>query len=536
MDLDNRQYRIYFLVIVVAMLLITAVSYLVRPLSPVNETLYTGVAWDMWSHHHFLVPLVDGHTYNQKPPLFFWLLELGWKLCGVNNWWPMLLPSLCSLGAVLVTAITASKLFPRLNHINLISALILASMAYWIYYAPRARLDQLLTLFIVVSLYGLAKSIRKERYGFLLFGLGNGLALLTKGPICFIFTLTPLVLVPFFIDTLKTHKGAWFLRTGGSIIISLAVVSLWAIPIIMQDPHYAKSILWDQTAQRLTHTHHVQMKVWYYYIIRLPLLIMPWLLWPTLWKGVQRLSVKADPLFNWLCTSSLVIFCILSFAIAQKGSRFLIPLMPILAILCAYAVCQTAYRCTRDFHRLIGGMFIALGLLILVLKPLLTTYWPQLHALSYYHGLWGLLPITVGIIWLNINAINRVNMTALIALSSCSITLLLYGIAQHMHTPNDNMQPIGQLIQRLQAQHHPIAFIGTYDDRFEFPGRITQAITSLENSQQTQRWIQQHPKGYLIETIDIKDNKPSAIKPSYKQLYRHKQVVKVWPVRLWLSR
>lgn len=534
MDLDNRHYRIYFFAIVAAMLLITAVSYLVRPLSPVNETLYTGIAWDMWNHHHLLVPLIDGHTYNQKPPLFFWLLELGWMVFGVNNWWPMLLPALCSLGAALLTATIAGKLFPRLATIRLSSALILTSMAYWIYYVPRARLDQLLTLCVVLSLYGLSKSLRQERYGFLLFGLGNGLGLLTKGPICFIFTLTPLILAPFFLKG-KLSKQQWFIQASGSIIISITIVAMWALPIIIQHPHYAKSILWDQTAERLAHTHHVQIKVWYYYIIRLPLLIMPWLLWPTLWKGIQRVSLKKDPLFNWLCISSLVIFCILSFVIAQKGSRFLIPLMPLLAILIAYYVSHANYHCPTRFHHGVGIAFIILSASILIFKPIVTHYQLNLPALTYYHGWWGLAPLTIGILWLRMTKLNRVNMTALIAISSYCITLLLYGIVQHMHTPNNNMQPIGTLIRHLQNQQHPIAFIGTYDDRFQFPGHIIQSITSLENSQQIKHWIHQHPNGYLIETLNIKDSKPTVDKPLYQQLYRHKQLIRVWKTQAWLK-
>lgn len=535
MDLEQRHYRTYFLLTIAALLLLAAISYFVRPLSPVNETLYTGVAWDMWSHHHVLVPLVNDHTYNQKPPLFFWLLELGWKLFGVNNWWPMLLPTLCSIGSVLLTASTATKLFPRLRHLNVGSALILASMAYWIYYTPRARLDQLLTVCVMLSLYGLAKSMRREHGGFVLFGLGNGLALLTKGPICFVFTLIPLIAAPWYINLLKDHKARWYLSALGSLFISLIVVGAWAIPIILQHPHYAKSILWDQTAQRLSHTHHVQIKVWYYYIIRLPLLIMPWLLWPTLWKGAQQLSFKKDAVLSWLCLSCAIIFGILSFAIAQKGSRFLIPLMPLLAILIAYIITQTTYRCPPSFHRLIAIVFIALGVMLCSLSPLLMHFLPQQPTINYYHGWWGLLPLAVGMVWLKSKPTNHINMTALIALSSCCITFLLYGIAQHMHTPNDNMQPIGTLIQQLQAKQHPIAFIGTYDDRFEFSGRITQPITSLQNSQQIKQWIKQHPHGYLIETVNKKGLQPPTHKPLYQQLYRNKQIVRVWEAQKYFA-
>lgn len=528
MDIDQRQRNILFSCIVLASLLLTLVSYLLRPLSPVNETLYTGVAWDMFAHHHYLVPLVDGHTYNQKPPLFFWLLDFGWSVFGINNWWPMLLPTLCSLASVFLTASIARQLFPQHKHIYFMTALILLSMAYWFYYMPRARLDQLLTLCVMLSLYGLVKAIRQQPYALLWFGVGNGLALLTKGPICFIFTMVPLITAYFTFKEIQSQKARWFGFIFASFILSLAIVALWALPIIINNPEYAKSILWDQTADRLAHSHDVQIKVWYYYLIRLPLLIMPWICWPALWQGFKNTQLKDNPHFKWLCLSSLSIFVILSLAIAQKGSRFLIPFMPFVAIIFAYVLHQTQKFTQPRLYQAIGGVLIGAGILLLLAKPLLT-HWPQLHAQTYYHGLWGLLPLTVGLLWFKYaSSHQRFTITILIALSSCSVTFVLYGIAQHMDSPRENMQPIGLLIHRLQKQHHPIAFMGTYDDRFQFAGHIKQPITSLENKRQLTQWVTRNPHGYVIKTINIKDAKTNGLRPLFQQPYRHKQLVQLW--------
>lgn len=524
MELEKTHYRTFFFFIIVTALLVAAVSVLVRPISPVNETLYSGVAWEMWAHHHILVPLVNDHTYNQKPPLFFWLTELGWKIAGVNNWWPIFLPALCSLGSIYLTSITAHKLF-KSSYIGLLSAFILCGMAYWAYYAPRVRLDQLLTLCTMLSVYGLTRCIRGQRYGFILFAVGNGLGLLTKGPICFIFTLIPSVCAAFTFKDIQ--KSKWFLALLGTLAISFLIVGCWAVPIMITHPHYAKSILWEQTVSRLMHTHHAQIGVWYYYIPRLPLLVMPWLLWPAIWYNLKNTRFKSNTTLRWLCYSILTVFGVLSFLISQKASRFLLPLFPFIAMLFAYLISQAEYELPSLFNKLVGVIFITMGCALLLLQPILTHFKFNSSSLIYYHGLWGLLPIMIGLVWWRFRSYNKLYYTALITLSSCSITVLLYGTIIHMHTPNDDMQRIGTLIRELQNQGKTVAFITRYDDRFEFPGRITQPLAPIQDTPNAVLWGLDHPTGFIIDTV----RKPiphSLIQPLYQQPYRHKQVVQVW--------
>jgi len=72
-----------------AMLLATAIivaRVAALPLMPIDETRYLSVAWEMWQHHTFLVPTLNGEAYSHKPPLLFWLIQLGWWLFGTSDW------------------------------------------------------------------------------------------------------------------------------------------------------------------------------------------------------------------------------------------------------------------------------------------------------------------------------------------------------------------------------------------------------------------------------------------------------------------
>ncbi|MFQ6689789.1 glycosyltransferase family 39 protein, partial [Bordetella pertussis] len=57
-----------------------------RPLALPDEGRYAGVAWDMLRNGSFAVPLIDGMPYFHKPPLYYWLAELSFRLFGVNEW------------------------------------------------------------------------------------------------------------------------------------------------------------------------------------------------------------------------------------------------------------------------------------------------------------------------------------------------------------------------------------------------------------------------------------------------------------------
>ncbi len=65
-------------------LLLTVGMLTLRTAIPIDETRYLSVAWEMWWRHSQWVPYLNGHTYDGKPPLLFWLMELGWLVFGVQ--------------------------------------------------------------------------------------------------------------------------------------------------------------------------------------------------------------------------------------------------------------------------------------------------------------------------------------------------------------------------------------------------------------------------------------------------------------------
>ena len=66
---------------------LTGVAFVARPMTPIDETRYISVAWEMWLRGDWLVPYKNGEPYSHKPPLMMWLFQIGWAIFGVSEWW-----------------------------------------------------------------------------------------------------------------------------------------------------------------------------------------------------------------------------------------------------------------------------------------------------------------------------------------------------------------------------------------------------------------------------------------------------------------
>lgn len=65
---------LYGLAAIVCCALLLGVWLAAASLLPIDETCYTGVAWEMLRTGNLLVPHSNGLPYPDKPPLLFWLL------------------------------------------------------------------------------------------------------------------------------------------------------------------------------------------------------------------------------------------------------------------------------------------------------------------------------------------------------------------------------------------------------------------------------------------------------------------------------
>jgi 4-amino-4-deoxy-L-arabinose transferase-like glycosyltransferase len=352
-------------------ILLFFVAITCRPLMPVDETRYMSVAWEMSLHQDWLAPLTKNfEPYHHKPPLLFWLINLSWSLFGVSRWAGTLVVVLASFICVALTGLLAKRLAHLAGNAtpdtNRIFLLMIACLPF-MFYGTLVMFDFLLCVFVLLSWIAIISYSESRRF-FTLVGLGllMGLGVLTKGPVAYLYILPAFLLAPYWDPNLKDKKS-WFLSVLLAIIISGLPVLLWLIPVLKaSDDHFAFWLVWNQTAGRITGNFgEAHVRPFYFYLPFLPLMIAPWIFFPSFWKRLKNIkNMIHDKLLVRFSTIVFVpIFIAFSF-ISGKQIHYLVPLLPLL-VLMLYEMVE--HLQTRTMIKVfiavmiffIGGQFIA---------------------------------------------------------------------------------------------------------------------------------------------------------------------------------
>ena len=309
---------------------------LLRPPVPVDETRYLTVAWEMWSTGDWLVPQLNGTPYSHKPPLLFWLIVGAWRVFGLGSLSARLIAPTASVASVVGVGLLARWIWPDRPRRWWTAAWWVCGSLLWIVVAPMCLHDGLLMLWVVVWIGMLVCQDSRSRWWLWLLSVPVLAAgLLTKGPVALLFMLPPALTRHFWSRRASHDSGArhWWsglvFAVGGGVGVAL----LWALPAAMKGgPEYAHQLLWSQTSSRLL-TGTVDAHPWYWYLLVLPVMILPWSLWPPMWPACTRLrrlwhdrGVRLA--IFWMAPA----FVVLSGA-ASKQAQYLLPLMPAMALL-----------------------------------------------------------------------------------------------------------------------------------------------------------------------------------------------------------
>ena len=97
-----------------------------RDLWAPGEPIYGEVIRAMYERNDWLIPMLNGQLYADKPVLYFWLALIVSKIAGGVNEWTVRLPAaIGGLGLVLVTYQFGKTFYDR--QMGLLSALVLAT-------------------------------------------------------------------------------------------------------------------------------------------------------------------------------------------------------------------------------------------------------------------------------------------------------------------------------------------------------------------------------------------------------------------------
>lgn len=472
--------------------LLAGVSLYVRGPLAVDETRYLTVAWEMWQRNQEWVPLLHGAPYAHKPPLLFWLIQAGWKLFGVNEWWPRTLSPLFVAASILLTVDMARTLWPMHRSVAQMAGFVLMGSLLFALFATAVMFDILLTFCVLLALRGLLAT-RTSVTGWWLFVAGLALGIFAKGPVALLHILPAAVLAPLWQDV---APRAWYPRLAVAVAGAVVVVLAWAIPAALQGgSDYADAIFWGQTAGRMVESfaHH---RPWWWYLPLLPLMLFPWLCWARLWRAWPELLRHAHPDAGVRFALAALAPPLVAFSLVSgKQPHYLLPLFPAFALLSARAL----GRSTVLHGSIVPALcWVALGAAILALPWLrVPSAWA---AAPGQVGAWsGALLVMLGI-WqgrLRGPAAPLVHVRRLTRSTIIGLCVLMLGVVGPIYRLYYDLAPASAYLQALQARGEPIAHLGDDHGRFGFLGRLARPVTTLERAQLPSWWAL-HPNGHVV--------------------------------------
>ncbi|MEC4749056.1 glycosyltransferase family 39 protein [Methylomicrobium sp. Wu6] len=500
-------------------LLLTLVNLYFHQLIPLDETRYASVAWDMWVRHDWLVPHLNGIPYHHKPPLLFWIDNLGWALFGVNELWLMMVSPLCALFSLYALSSLAGRLWPGDIDAMRKAPWLLLGTLIWGAYLNSSMFDMLLGLCVLVAMIGLVEAAKRLVWKhWALYGLGCGFGLLAKGPVVFMHILAPFLLGLFWSETAKREPAKWYLQGAIALAVGISIGLAWAVPAVLNAGNaFGGTLLWHQTADRVVNSFAHRRPLWWYLELA-PLILFPWFFWPRFWQVICRKELFADPAIRF-CAIWFIAGIVGFSAISGKQVHYLLPLMPALALLMSRALTARAPADLRigDFLPFVVICLFGLSLLLLPMIPNLKLYqWLQNRQIW-----WPLAIIATGVAGIALKTKTR-RLTPY-SLSASVIILLMTSIAGFFSSTGNafHLNDAATHLQKYLKAGEPIAWAGKYEGQFLFLLRLKEPMPVIQYSDIPQ-WLDEHLKGHVI-SIDASPNPPIkglALKTDYVQHYR----------------
>ncbi|OHB93649.1 MAG: hypothetical protein A3E19_06580 [Planctomycetes bacterium RIFCSPHIGHO2_12_FULL_52_36] len=227
----------------------------------------------------WLVPHFNGDPYNEKPPLYFWLIALASMPVGDVTEFTARLPSaLAALGTVIVVYFLGKALLNE--RAGLLASLILLSSPGFFRSACMVRIDMSVAFFFTLSLasfyVGLATSrrqghSRQKRWLFLLGWFSAALSCLAKGPIYPL--IIALTLSSYMVFRKELHRLKETLPLLGALVF-FGTMGLWCIPVYFKAGPYLKGLFDWGVWYLKEEEYHVES--FYFYLPQFLVSMAPW--------------------------------------------------------------------------------------------------------------------------------------------------------------------------------------------------------------------------------------------------------------------
>lgn len=434
---------------------------------PADEPRFALVARDMVLSGQWLIPMIGGDTYADKPPLFFWMIGSFYVLTGSLRV-AFLLPSLlASLASVALIYDLGRRLWNR--EVGFTAGLLLLGTVQFVWQGRQAQIDATSCFWIVLGLYGLLRHLLLgPNWRWYYVGCAAaGLGIITKG----VGFLPLLILIPYFLlrdarwsprpRLLPGEQSGWRWVLGS--VAMLAAICVWFAPMMIaslsspQLAAYRDEILFKQTIDRYANSWIHVKPFWYFFTEVIPPLwlpasaLIPWAVprWRDAWRARD---LRIALLLCWV----LLVVLFFSFSTGKRGV-YILPALPAFCLALAPSLLQLWSRVgvRRVFLGL--AMLISAVCLILAIYALLQ---PQMRAQTLAR--YGIDPpgplLCIGLLSALLCAFTRVRYAALAWLGTLAVVLSMVGL--WISPQMNSIRSSEAFVRRVEAMTRSVAELG----------------------------------------------------------------------------
>ena len=468
-----------------------------------DEGFYAATAAEMHARNDWITPTFNGKLFAHKPPMMFWGMMVGYEIFGVSEIGARFVSSLFGLGTVFLTYAIARKLFDATT--GLFAGLAIGSCIMFTIVARSATADAHLTFFTILALYlwvcdyfGAPTSDHDQNHfsiqwrTWMMTYAAMGLAVLTKGPIGFLF---PTAVIGLFLLTeqrvvspngssffkrcfhrmkpfgpIQFLRTVWAMRPITAAVVVLCVASPWYLLVQWRtNGAFLQEFIGVHHLGRLSQAMDNHSGPAYYYLLACLVGMYPWSAFaiPTTisWFGQSRGSEQARAFVSCWVAVYLVIFSLAS----TKLPNYVLPAYPALAIIVGryFAMwTQDLNSVSKNWLKAGWILLIAFGVLIAVGVP----------------GL-GLIP------WNGKTALDRIGMTQVLQqrfvwLGVAGLPLVLFGTvgAWFIWSNRPRLSAASFAVAAMSMIMILSQFVAPEIDRFQSPQRLAQRWSSRVDS------------------------------------------------------
>ena len=333
-----------------------------------DEGFYATTAAEMYARNDWIKPTFNGKLFAHKPPMMFWGMMVGFETFGVSELGARFASTLFGLGTVLLTFAVARRLFDLST--GLFAGLAIGSCITFTMVSRSATADAHLTFFTVLALHFWVRdyfSIPAASRNTMLASMrwqtwiatyaAMGLAVLTKGPIGFLF---PTAVIGLFLLTEQSHSASrdssftyrlwaaikpynpiaffmtvWKMRPLTAVVAVMLVASPWYLLVQWRTSgEFLSEFIGVHHLGRMSQAMDNHSGPFYYYIVACLLGLYPWSAFaiPTLISWISQARDSSQSRAVRFVSCWVAVYLVIFSMASTKLPNYVLPAYPALAI------------------------------------------------------------------------------------------------------------------------------------------------------------------------------------------------------------